>query len=84
METIILDYPVTVDGARIAELNMRRPNVGDQLAVDNSSSPALKEINLFANLTEQSPEVIKKLDMADYSYMQEVYEGFLSRSKSKS
>ena len=39
---------------------------------------AEKEIRIFANLCEVSPDVIEGLDMADYRALQKVYEGFLS------
>lgn len=73
---IVLKYPLE-NGLK--ELNLRRPKVRDMLASDKTKgSDAEKEIALFANLCEVSPEEIGALDMADYKQLQEEYQGFLS------
>jgi len=82
MDQIKLDYPITVAGAETKELNMRRPKVRDlrdAQKAGKSATDAEVEIRLFANLCEVAPSVIEELDMADYSKVQERYQGFLSR-----
>lgn len=76
--TIKLKYPITLDGVSITELSMRRSKVKDRLAVANMKnlSDEEKEILLFANLCEVSPDVIRELDEADYPEVQKVYMGF--------
>ena len=77
--TITLQYPVTVDGAEVTTLTMRRPKARDlRDAQRGGGMPADSEIRLFANLCEVTPATIEDLDMADYLRMQKVYEGFLS------
>lgn len=84
METITLDYPITVDGAEVKKLSMRRPKVKDQLASDKSGgSDGDKEVRLFANLCEVAPAVIEDLDMIDYGKVQEQYRSFLSSRPKK-
>lgn len=71
--------PITVDGATLNELTVRRPKVRDMLAMENAAkTDAEKEINLFANLCEVTPASLHDLDMADYSKLQKAYQDFLS------
>jgi hypothetical protein len=82
---IYLQYPVK-DPANpqqtITMLTLRRPTVGDKLAVANLSD-AMADITLMANLTEQSPDVIKALDYADFLELQEKYLGFFPKKHLK-
>ena len=74
-----LNYAITVDGVQVDKLSLRRPKVRDMLGVETShSNDAQKEIHLFAHLCEVSPDCLMDLDMADYSKLQTVYQGFLS------
>lgn len=83
MNKITLKYPVTVDGVSITELNMRRSRVKDRLAVAKmkDKSDEEKEILLFANLCEVSPDVIRELDEADYPSVQKVYMNFFDSAE---
>lgn len=77
--TIELITPITVDGATLSQLTVRRPKVRDMLAMENTAkNDAEKEINLFANLCEVNPDSLYELDMADYSKLQKTYQDFLS------
>jgi hypothetical protein len=79
METIKLKYPIDVAGEKITSLNLRRPKVRDMLAADKATgSDAEKEVHLFANLCEVSPDAIMELDGADYRQLQDTYSDFLS------
>ena len=82
MEQVKLHYPVTVNGADVEALNLRRPTVRDMLAADKArGSDAEKEIRMFCNLCEVGPEVIESLDLADYARLQKAYQGFLSSGR---
>ena len=49
------------------------------LSVESAQiSDAEKEINLFANLCEVTPEALMELDMSDYAKLQKAYQDFLS------
>jgi hypothetical protein len=77
MNKIKLQFPVSVDGAEYNELTMRRSKVKDRLAVASmKGSDEEKEIRLFANLCEVSPEVMQELDEVDYATVQKVYMSF--------
>ncbi|MBO4480908.1 MAG: phage tail assembly protein [Alphaproteobacteria bacterium] len=77
MEKIKLQYPVKIDEMTYTELTMRRSKVKDRLAVSvMKTTDEEKEINLFANLCEVSPQIIKELDETDYTKIQKVYMGF--------
>ena len=79
MEKITLKYPVSINGSDVSELNLRRPTVRDMLAADKmQGSDAEKEIRMFCNLCEVEPAVIEMLDLADYTQLQQAYQGFLS------
>lgn len=76
---IELNYAIDMDGAKVKVLHIRRPKVRDMLSVEKTSTTdAEKEINLFANLCEVTPESLMDLDMSDYSKLQKAYQDFLS------
>jgi hypothetical protein len=79
MSTIEIKYPISVDGVKVKSLKLRRPKVRDMLSVESGQiSDAEKEINLFANLCEVTPEALMELDMSDYAKLQKAYQDFLS------
>ena len=79
--TITLDHPITVDGAEVTSLSLRRAKVRDvRIAEKAGGGDAEREIRLFANLCEVTPEAIEELDMADYLALQKAYQGFLSQA----
>lgn len=78
MSTEIIKLKYTLETG-LSTITLRRPKVRDMLASDETKgSDAEKEIALFANLAELSPDEITSLDMADYKQLQEVYKSFLS------
>lgn len=79
MSTIEIKHPISVDGVKVKSLKLRRPKVRDMLSVESGQiSDAEKEINLFANLCEVTPEALMELDMSDYAKLQKAYQDFLS------
>ena len=79
MTTIKLKHPIKVDGVEIQELTMRRPKVRDQIAAEKGGgSDAEKELRMFANLCEITPQSLEEMDMVDYKALQEAYVDFLS------
>lgn len=76
---ITLDYPYDYDGVTITILNLRRPTVGDNLAVQKSGiTQAEQEIRLLSNLAEVTPETLHKMDLKDYGKLQKALASFLS------
>ena len=76
---IELTHPIDIDGTKVSVLQLRRPKVRDMLSVEKSvDNDAEKEIRLFVNLCELTPENLLDLDMADYSKLQKAYQDFLS------
>ena len=64
---------------KVGVIQLRRPKVRDMLSVEKSvDNDAEKEIQLFANLSELSPDNLLELDMADYAKLQKAYQDFLS------
>lgn len=79
METVTLDYPITVNGATFASVAMRRPKVSDELAAKKlTSDDAMYEVTLIANLTELAPEDILKMDSADFRKLLKVFTSFFA------
>ncbi|KZZ75107.1 phage tail assembly protein [Aestuariirhabdus sp. Z084] len=76
---IELTHSIEIDGAKVGVIQLRRPKVRDMLSVEKSvDNDAEKEIQLFANLSELSPDNLLELDMADYAKLQKAYQDFLS------
>lgn len=82
--TIELSYPITIDATEVKVLQIRRPKVADVMLLQKSQGEdAEKEVKLFANLCEISPEDVKELDMMDYAKLQEQYGNFIAPSPPK-
>ncbi len=76
---IELSYPVVIDATEVKVLQMRRPKVADVILLQKQQDEeAEKEIKLFANLCEVSPDDIRQLDMMDYGKLQEQYGNFMA------
>lgn len=76
---IELTHSIEIDGAKVGVIQLRRPKVRDMLSVEKSvDNDAEKEIQLFANLSELSPDNLLELDMTDYAKLQKAYQDFLS------
>jgi len=74
-----LSHAIEIDGVKVSVIQLRRPKVRDMLSVEKSTdNDAEKEINLFANLCELTPDNLLDLDMSDYAKLQKVYQDFLS------
>lgn len=80
MQIIELKYPIDSAGETINNLTMRRSKVKDRLLVAKmkSASDEEKEIRLFSNLCEVSPNIIEELDESDYSVLQKTYMDFFT------
>ena len=79
MTTIKLKFPLTVNGAPVTQVNLRRPKVRDMRAAQKAGgSNADVEIRLLTNLCELAPSDFDDMDVVDYLKIQKAYEGFLS------
>ena len=78
MQTIDLKHPVESNGETVSKLTMRRSKVKDRLIVAKMKSACdeEKEIRLFSNLCEVSPNIIEELDESDYANLQNSYMDF--------
>jgi len=78
-ESIELKHPITINGTEVSVLQLRRPKVRDMLTAEKGGgSDAEKEILMFANLCEITPDSIQCMDLADYGALQRTYKDFLS------
>lgn len=79
---IDLTYPININGREVRSLQIRRPKVGDRLAVEKmNGDDAEKEIRFIANLCELAPSEVEKLDLSDYLKIQDTLAGFLSSTQ---
>ena len=79
--SIALNYPVQFEGRNVSSLSLRRPIVRDFLIATKTGQDEIsREINLFANLCNVSPEMIEQMDMSDYAKLQKTYADFTSGS----
>lgn len=75
---IALSRPLTIAGAEVKALRMREPTVADQLAAEEAKgSDATREIAMFANLCEVTPDDIKRMTLKDYRAAQKAFASFL-------
>lgn len=76
---IELSRPVTLaNGIEQKTLSMREPTVEDQIVHDEmKGSDAVREVTMFSNLCEISPDDIRKLSLKSYQRLQKAYSGFL-------
>jgi hypothetical protein len=82
MTKIKLAFPITVDGAKINEITLRRPTVKDmRVARVTGKDDAAQEINLIANLAQVTTEAVESLDMADFVKVQKALAGFFGLSE---
>lgn len=75
---IELNSPVELDGVKYEVLEMREPKVRDsELFESLKGTDAQKEIQMFANLCDTTPELIRELTLKDYGKLQIAYKDFL-------
>ncbi|WP_080408581.1 phage tail assembly protein [Burkholderia ubonensis] len=75
---ITLSRPLTVGDAKVSVVRMREPEVRDNLAYDKArGSESEKELTVFANLLELSPEQVGRMPLRDYRRVSAAYTGFL-------
>lgn len=81
-ETVALDFPIFVDGAKVSSITMRRSKVVDHRIAHQRAAKgegnADYELELFSILTNIPREAFDEMDYSDYSRLQETYRGFLS------
>ena len=75
MIKIELKYPLE----NLKEINIRRPKVKDLMEVEQLSNlpEAERELLLFEKLTGVPKDILKELDLYDYTQIQKVYQSFL-------
>lgn len=70
--TVTLRKGLDVDGASVKSLTMREPTVADQIAAQEAKGgPAAQEVALVANLSQMTPDDIRKLTLHDYGRVQD-------------
>lgn len=70
--TVTLRKGLDIDGASVKTLTLREPTVADQIAAqETKGGPAAQEVALIANLSQMTPDDIKKLTLHDYGRAQD-------------
>lgn len=74
---ITLSRPVEIAGVQTSTLRMREPTVRDQeAATEMKGSDASREIVMFANLCDVTPDEVRNLSIRDYKRLQTAFLGF--------
>ena len=81
MTEYTLKYPIIDGGSEIKTINLKRPKIKDQLAVEGIKDPVEQEITLCSRLTGLDKALIGEMDLYDYKCMQELLKDFLSPDK---
>ncbi len=82
-QTVTLNYPITWEGAKIAEVTVKRPKVKDMKAVEEVEEglgDISRSIAVIAILTGLPSEAVEELDAKDFEAVSEVIGGFLGRA----
>lgn len=76
---ITLSRAMNVGGAPVVALKMREPLLRDQMVMQDQKGTDLeREVFLFANLCEVTPDQLKALPVRDYNRLVAAYVGFPS------
>lgn len=76
--TITLQVPKALDGQLVKTLTMRPPICTDVLvATTQTQSEVSRDVLLFANLTDTTPEFIGSLEFYDYKRVEQANDCFL-------
>jgi hypothetical protein len=68
---IKLDYPVQLADRLLAEVTIRRPNIGDLLDYPVNDKTGLREeVALIAHVCDLNTEDVRALDVEDYDKLQ--------------
>lgn len=79
-ETLVLEWPLEVDGARIDRIELRRLTGAEMVALqDLVARENFADHDLFALVCDVSPEVIRALDEDDWIALREKALDFLPR-----
>lgn len=79
MQTIELLAPITVGGATLTAINLRRPKAKDFKRWEKLKlADVERTLRIICDLAEITPEQADDLDGADLKKVGEVIEGFLS------
>lgn len=74
---VTLSREADVDGAKTKVMRMREPTAADMEGFHGAKgSEASREILVFANLCEVSPDTVRKLPLRDYQRLQVAFQGF--------
>lgn len=79
-QTIELKHPLTVSGAQVSVLHLRRPKVRDLERMERAGDKDVaKSITLIADLSEQDPDTIRDLDAEDFVAVSEAVGAMLGK-----
>jgi hypothetical protein len=84
-QSVTLDYPITWEGAKIAEVTVKRPKVKDIKSLSAASqgedlSEFESSILVIAALSGLPAEAVEELDQADFQAISEVVGGFFPKA----
>lgn len=74
---VLLRFPVMYGEERIEKVKFRRPKAKDVKGIDLAKMDTDGMIKLMSKCSGQFPQALEELDMLDFNFCGEVFEGFL-------
>lgn len=78
--TIILSFPIEHGGAKISEITLRRPVVGDEIRkserLQEGQTDERVQALMFADMCSIEDSIISRLDLIDFRKLQQAYNDF--------
>lgn len=65
--TVKLKHPLTIAGATVGIITLRRPKVRDLERLDRYKGDMARIMGLIVDLAEMDPEVVRELDAEDFN-----------------
>lgn len=79
--TVTLDYPIQSMGETVSKITLPRPKGAQLRAMDTVKGNVSQMLALIAKLAGLEPSAADRIDMADFTVLSEVIEGFSKGSR---
>lgn len=75
-----LKHPLTIAGATVGVIHLRRPRVRDLERLDRQKGDMARIMALIVDLAEMDPEVVRELDAEDFNAIATAITGFFGEA----
>lgn len=74
--TVTLKHPLTIAGATVGVITLRRPKVRDLERLDRQKGDMARITGLIVDLAEMDPETVREIDAEDFNQIATAIAGF--------